>query len=159
MIDRTLQHLIEEKLTSAREISELAGVSTSTVYRWIAGESQPDFHSVRLLLRHLSHRRAQETLLSAFASGTGWHFLHSNCDKDVNHDGRVDTDDALDAAIETIKAAACTLDQLQKANRDQQLTADETMRSHRHAQPCDQPLGGDPADPGGHVRPPPAPAI
>ena len=128
MIDKTLQHLIEQKLTSAREISELAGVSTSTVYRWIAGESQPDFNSIRLLLRHMRLPQAQEGLLSAFAAGTDWQFVHNDHDLDVNDDGNVDADDALDASIASMKAAAQSLEKVRTASRDGALTSEQTLR-------------------------------
>ena len=51
MLARTLQRLIARNLTSAREIGELTGKAPSTVYRWISGASEPDFNSVRLLLK------------------------------------------------------------------------------------------------------------
>ena len=77
MIAHTLQTLIQDRLTTARELGEVAGVAPSTVYRWINGESQPDFHSVRLMLRHLPSQRAQERLLSAFTLGTPWACVHT----------------------------------------------------------------------------------
>ncbi|MFW6060471.1 MAG: helix-turn-helix domain-containing protein [Phycisphaeraceae bacterium] len=129
MIDKTLQHLIHEQLTSAREISELAGVSSSTVYRWIAGESQPDFNSIRLLLRHLSDPQAQQALLAAFAAGTPWQFVHHDDPLDVNNDGQLNTDDALDAAIAVMQTSARSLQQVREAARDHQLTGDETVRA------------------------------
>ena len=128
MISKTLQHLINEQHTSAREISELTGVSTSTVYRWIADESQPDFNSMRLLLRHLPTRAGQEALLTAFAGGTAWQFVQHECELDVDDDGDVDADDALDAAIHATKAATRSLEQVREAGRDERFSSDETLR-------------------------------
>jgi len=128
MISTTLHHLIEQRLTSAREISELAGVSSSTVYRWIAGESQPDFNSIRLLLRHMQSPEAQEALLSAFTAGTPWQFVHSEQDLDVNDDGEVNADDALDASIASMKAAAGSLEKVRAAARDGALNSEQTLR-------------------------------
>lgn len=128
MLDKTLQRLIEERHTSAREIGELAGVSTSTVYRWIAGESQPDFHSIRLLLRHMPHPLAQEAILTAFAAGTCWQFSRHDMDLDVNADGRVDVEDALDASVAAVKASADSLERVREACHSGQLDAEDTLR-------------------------------
>lgn len=127
MLDKTLQRLIEEKVTSAREIGELAGVSTSTVYRWIAGESQPDFHSIRLLLRHMPHPAAQEAILLAFTAGTAWLFARAEAELDVNADGRVDAEDALDASVAAVKSAAESLERVREACRAGDISAEEAL--------------------------------
>lgn len=127
MFDKTLQRIIDEKWTTAREIGELAGVSTSTVYRWLSGETQPDFNSVRLLLRHMTHPRAQEALLGCFTSGTTWQFIRNELDLDVNRDGRIDADDAMDASCEAVKAAADHLHQIRGTCRGRMPTSDETL--------------------------------
>ena len=77
MIAPALQHLIDLKLTSAREISELTGVATSTVYRWAAGQSQPDFDAIRRLVRRLPNPRAQEALIQAFLQSTTWSAVYT----------------------------------------------------------------------------------
>jgi len=127
ILSRTLNQMIRAKLTNAREMADLAGVSTSTVYRWIAGDSQPDFDSVRLLLRHLPNRKAQEALLAAFTGGTEWTFSRVEMDLDINHDGKIDVDDALDAAIETVHSSAEALKQTRAASRTDTIKAEEAM--------------------------------
>ncbi len=127
MLEAALQRIINRKLTTAREIGEMAGVSTSTVYRWISGQSQPDFNSIRLLVRHLPDRRAQEAILSAFVAGTAWQLRHLELELDVNEDGTIDADDALDAAIDAVKAAAKTLQQVRSASRQRGLSAEQTI--------------------------------
>ena len=127
MLAHTLQQLIDQELTSAREISELAGVAASTVYRWIAGQSQPDFNAVRLLVRHLPNAQAQEALLSAFTAGTCWSFSRAEMDLDVNADGCIDTEDALDASIEAVRCAGETLANMRKAHQEKAPTADQTL--------------------------------
>jgi predicted transcriptional regulator len=127
MLAKTLQKIIDEKWSTAREIGELAGVSTSTVYRWIAGESQPDFNAVRLLLRHIPHPRAQEAILGVFASGTSWQFLHADLELDINSDGRVDAEDAMDASCKAVRAAAESLQTVRAACRGKSPTAEETL--------------------------------
>jgi len=128
MLGKTLQRMIDQKLTSARELGDLAGVSTSTVYRWIAGQSQPDFDSVRLLVRNLPERRAQEEILQSFTSGSDWQCTRLDLELDVNNDGRVDADDALDATIESITSAAESLARI-RASSHHPMTSDETLQT------------------------------
>ena len=127
MLAKTLKRIIDKQFTSAKEISELTGVSPSTVYRWIAGQSQPDFDSVRLLLRLLPDARAQKALLTAFTAGTDWHITHMNLELDVNHDGKVDADDALDASCNALKTSSDTLVSIREASKGKILTSDETL--------------------------------
>ncbi|MEO1236507.1 MAG: helix-turn-helix transcriptional regulator [Planctomycetota bacterium] len=128
MLGTTLQRVIDQKLTSARELGELAGVSTSTVYRWIAGQSQPDFDSIRLLVRHLPDNRAQEEILQAFTSGTDWHCTRLDLELDVNDDGKIDADDALDATIECVRGASESLAAI-RARSHAPMTSDETLET------------------------------
>ena len=127
MLDKTLQHIVDRKYTSAREVGELVGVSTSTVYRWMSGESQPDFHSIRLLLRHIGHPKAQEAILSVFAAGTHWQFVHNRLDLDANQDGEVNADDALDAACGAVRSAAESLSRIRTLCRDETVTAEDML--------------------------------
>jgi hypothetical protein len=126
MLSQTLQRIIDQHLTNAKELGDLAGVSTSTVYRWIAGQSQPDFDSIRLLVRHLPNRTAQEAILQAFTAGTDWHCTHQEYELDVNSDGCVDENDALDASIETVKRCGDSLASIRGAYR-QPLSAEDTL--------------------------------
>ena len=127
MLAQTLQMMIDKQWTHAREIGELAGVSTSTVYRWINGQSQPDFDSVRLLVRLLPNPQAQKALLSTFAAGTAWTFTSTQLELDVNQDGQVDAEDALDASCQTVKTAGQSLIEVRDACRGKRLTADDTI--------------------------------
>jgi len=127
MLSKTLKRIIDQDFTSAKEISELTGVSQSTVYRWIAGQSQPDFDSVRLLVRLLPDARAQKALLTAFTAGTDWHITHMNLELDINADGQVDADDALDASCNALKTSSDTLVSIREASKGKILNSDETL--------------------------------
>ncbi|WP_432797810.1 helix-turn-helix domain-containing protein [Poriferisphaera sp. WC338] len=128
MLAKTLQILIDDNLTTAKEIGELSGVSTSTVYRWISGQSQPDYDSIRLLVRHLPNRKAQEAILASFSAGTSWQFEHMELELDVNDDGRIDVDDALDAAIKMMRGSAETLTQLRAAQNGETMDSEKTLQ-------------------------------
>lgn len=128
MLARTLQRLVHDDLTNAREIGELAGVSTSTAYRWIAGDSEPDFNSVRLLIRHLKNAQAQEALLSVITSGTDYRVRRDHLDPDVNRDGKVDADDALDAAIHTVHSAGESLTKVRESLADGKIDRREVVK-------------------------------
>ncbi|MEO0515097.1 MAG: helix-turn-helix transcriptional regulator [Planctomycetota bacterium] len=129
MLHRTLQQLVDRKLTTAKEMGELAGVSTSTVYRWIAGQSQPDFDAVRLLVRLLPNPAAQEALLRVVTAGTDWKLDRMDLDLDLNGDGRIDAADALDASIAAVKHAADSLAQVRAKCCDETspATAEDTL--------------------------------
>ncbi|MEO0587768.1 MAG: helix-turn-helix domain-containing protein [Planctomycetota bacterium] len=127
MLAVTLQRLINDEKTSAREIAELTGVSTSTVYRWIAGQSQPDFDAIRLLVRHLPNRECQQAILDVFTQGTHWSTSCHEMDLDINRDGVVDAEDALDATIEAVRAAGQSLATVRTAARDRRLDPDDTL--------------------------------
>lgn len=129
MLRQTLESMIKQDLTSAREMAELAGVSTSTIYRWIGGQSQPDFDSIRMLFRHLPSKEAQQALGVAFAAGTGWAMSAVDPDPelDINHDGRIDPFDALSASIDAVRTAAESLDHVRNACRDGAIRKDEAI--------------------------------
>ncbi len=127
MLTKTLNRMIQRKQTTAREIAEMAGVSTSTVYRWIAGQSQPDFDSIRLLVRHLPNKKAQESLLGVFTMGTAWQFACPDLELDVNADGKIDAADALDASIGAVHSSAKNLKQLRMAFRDGMANSEQIL--------------------------------
>jgi transcriptional regulator with XRE-family HTH domain len=118
MLAQTLQRLIDHKLTSASEIAELTGVAASTVYRWIKGESEPSFNTVRLLVRHLPNAEAQRDVLATFTAGTDWQFYAISEELDINKDGVIDHEDALDACIESVHAAGEALSQVRLSASD-----------------------------------------
>lgn len=127
MLSKTLKRIIEQNYTSAKELSELTGVSQSTVYRWIAGQSQPDFDSVRLLVRLLPDTRGQKALITAFTAGTDWHVTNMELELDLNSDGKIDAEDALDATCSALKSSSDTLLSIREASKGKMLSSDETL--------------------------------
>src|SRR5690606_18289147 len=103
---------------SVREVSELTGVASSTVYRWLSNESVPDFETVRLLVRLLPDRTGQEALIRTFVAGTPYRVFHSESELDVNQDGIIDINDALDASIQSVKSASDSLTSIRMHSGD-----------------------------------------
>ena len=126
MLAQTLQRLIDQGYTSARELGDLAGVSPSTVYRWIAGQSQPDFDSIRMLVRHLPNQAAQEEILQSFTSGTDWLCSRLEMELDVNDEGQLDAEDAVDSTMEMIRCAGESLSKI-RASSHTPMNSDETL--------------------------------
>jgi len=92
-------------------------VAASTVYRWIRGETQPDIHSVRLLIRHLPEPEAVEAILGAVTAGSPWRFYNLEAELDVNEDGTVDVEDAIDASIMAVRSASRSLSRVREASK------------------------------------------
>jgi len=123
-----LQKLIDTHTTTAKDLGEMAGVSSSTIYRWINGESEPDFDSIRLILHHLPSADAQLAIITAFIAGSPWTVTQTVGELDVNHDGQVGTEDALDSAISCVLVASDSLQQIRMACSDGKVTQAEAQR-------------------------------
>jgi hypothetical protein len=127
MIAKTLNMLIEKQWSSAREMGEICGKAPSTIYRWIQGQSEPDFVSIKLLLRKLGNRSAQQALLAAFLSDTPWQAVRFDHDLDTNSDGHVNAEDALEAAIKTVKLTGESLDVIHCACKHGKVDASDAV--------------------------------
>jgi hypothetical protein len=132
MLAKTLQRVIAKKLTNAREIGELTGKAPSTVYRWISGDSEPDFNSIRLLLRHLPNPLAQQALLSMFTAGTAWQVFRDQSDLDANHDGHISVEDALDATIHSVKVLGGCLAHMRETSKTAALAPEDVVTTVAH---------------------------
>ena len=128
MLSETLRRIIADKLTTAREIGELTGAAPSTVYRWISGESEPSYTSLRLLMRLLPNRKAQQELLTSITAGTQWVAYTFDVNADVNGDGIVDHNDAIDAAVSNVMRSAESLKAMREACRDTVVTQEDCSR-------------------------------
>ena len=125
MLSIMLQRLIDQNLTTAAEIGQVTDVSTSTVYRWTAGQSQPSFDAVRLILKGIPDLRVGEAILAVLTAGTPWHAQHLQLDLDVNDDGHIDGEDALDSSIETVRTATSCMTHIRKACRADSLSVEQ----------------------------------
>ena len=109
MLANVLRQMVQDRLTTPTEISELAGVSISTVYRWMNGQSHPGFDSIRLLIRHLSNPEAQRSLLTALLAGTAWRILHSGHHSPTGTDSPVDTPRTMNRVLNTLRESSTVL--------------------------------------------------
>lgn len=64
MFGHIIRHLLDNKQTTIREIEEVTGRGSSTVYRWINDESDPHHTDMRLLIRHMRNPDARRTILN-----------------------------------------------------------------------------------------------
>ena len=64
MFGPIIRHLLDNKLTTIKEIEEVTGRGSSTIYRWINNESDPHHTDMRLLIRHMSSPQARRSILS-----------------------------------------------------------------------------------------------
>ncbi len=64
MIAMVIRRLLDAKLTTVKELEEVTGRGTSTIYRWLNGESEPQYSDVRLIVRHMRDPEAQRTTLN-----------------------------------------------------------------------------------------------
>ncbi len=69
MISALLQKLINQNLSSVREISEITGRGESTIYRWLGGESHPTYRDVELIVRKVANPHAREQLVCLLLAG------------------------------------------------------------------------------------------
>lgn len=128
MLATALQKMIDSEQTNVTEVAELAGVSNSTVYRWIARRSEPSFDAIRRLIRGLPDSKAQEMLLATIITGTSFRVQNYNLDLDINEDGVVNSEDALDAAIKVVRGAGRSLTSVRAAAVAGKVRKDEVVQ-------------------------------
>ena len=68
MLATTIRHLLDSKLTSVKELETVTGRGTSTIYRWMSGESEPHYQDMRRLVRRLQKPEARRTLVGMLTS-------------------------------------------------------------------------------------------
>lgn len=68
LLGTIVRHLVDNELATVREIEEITGRGTSTVYRWIKGEGVPQYGDLRALVRGLEKPEARKVIVSLLAS-------------------------------------------------------------------------------------------
>ena len=68
MFSHIIRHLLDNKKTTIKEIEEVTGRGSSTIYRWINDESDPHHNDMRLLIRHMRNPDARRNILDMLTS-------------------------------------------------------------------------------------------
>ena len=122
-----IRHLLDEKFTSLKELEEITGRGTSTIYRWMNGETEPHFTDMRLLVRRLPNPKARHTLVAMLTSDlpivVSWvgedDFVVKDS-KGARHDGH----DLLDRTIVALDCLTHIIAEEHDAVRDGNLSAE-----------------------------------
>ena len=125
MFAAALSRLIEEKLTTPKQLAQVAGVAPSTVYRWLEREGQPDFGQLAALLANLPELRAREGIILALLGDSGFSVVPQAGALDVNGDGVVDHHDALESMCLAIEHTTDSLQKINQAIHDRYLPKEE----------------------------------
>lgn len=64
MYGQIIRRLLDEKLTTLKELEQVTGRGTSTIYRWMRGESEPHAGDLRQLVREVRDPRAKRLIVS-----------------------------------------------------------------------------------------------
>jgi len=124
MLADTLQHLNQEGELDVTDLSQATGLAPSSLYRWIAGQTEPTFTSVSLVFRHSRSPRVQQALLGLLTAGTGWVATLIPPDADIDGDGDVDADDMVRGTLAAMEMTAVSLkNEYEAAVRDRQAMA------------------------------------
>lgn len=124
-----LKTLDQQRVISAADVADATGASLSTAYRWMQGESEPPYSQLRALCRELPAEAAEQIVRDLIGSRFTL-IAAEDADPDINGDGRVDVNDALDGAITCTRDANHMLEQVRDATRDGQITQKEVTTIH-----------------------------
>ena len=105
MIGQLLGELTEKRLTSVNEIARATGRGESTVYRWINGDSRPDYGSIRKLISGLGDAEAKRRLVEHFTSALAIAVIVAEEDEDDSPMARP-MDERVRGCIESIDHVA-----------------------------------------------------
>ncbi len=120
MIADALQTIINRRLTTVREIEEVTGRASSTVYRWLSRESEPGWSDVRSLLTGLHHPQARQSLLDDMVSELPVSVTWFDAQPDGEHPTPTPVeaqDEAVQAMIACVREVGAALQEVHKVAR------------------------------------------
>ena len=127
MIGMVIRRLLDQKLTTIKELEEVTGRGTSTIYRWINGDSEPQFTDVRLIVRHMRNPEARRRMISLLTSDLPIVVNWTIDDEFTVQDERGRKHDGHEILDRTLLALNCLTDVLSEQNEAihrQRLTED-----------------------------------
>ena len=133
MFGPIIRHLLDNKLTTIKEIEEVTGRGSSTVYRWINDESDPHHTDMRLLIRHMTNPEARRTILSLLTADLpiviNWITDHPTPD-DAGNDTAADRGghEVLDRSLIALDCLTHALSEGNDALRRQTLTKESYIK-------------------------------
>lgn len=126
-ITDALNTAIDREWTTPKQLALVSGMSRSTIGNWLHGTNEPTLNAVQGWLCHHPNRRFKQLLLDAVTMGAARlakDQISLNA-LDINGDGVVDIEDAMDSAIKTAGDAHTTLAVIREATSDGKITHDQ----------------------------------
>ncbi|MHC4217584.1 MAG: helix-turn-helix domain-containing protein [Planctomycetota bacterium] len=132
MFGTIVRELLDQKLTSLKELEEVTGRGTSTIYRWINDETEPHFTDVRLLVRHLDKPEARHTLVGLLTADLpvviDWLTEESRKDWGEESDVQRAGHEVLERSLFALDCLSDALSEGNEAIRKQELTKDAYVK-------------------------------
>jgi predicted DNA-binding transcriptional regulator AlpA len=132
MFGTIIRMLLDDKLTTINEIEEVTGRASSTIYRWMNGESEPHATDVRLLVRHMKSEQARRKLISVLASDLP---VVISWVEDVEHEAqedesadRLEGTEVLDRSLLALDCLSHALSEGNDAIRKQELSRESYVK-------------------------------
>lgn len=125
MLADIIQNLIDGRHTTAKEIAHVTGYASSTVYGWLSGQARIPADAIRSLCTRHPSVDVQNAICDAM-TGSRASIANPLTDEelDVNGDGTIDCDDALDSAIAAVGAASRLLDEVRQTHLTKHVDSD-----------------------------------
>jgi hypothetical protein len=118
-----LKHLIRTNETSVNELATIAELSDDTIYRFMSGETDPRWLTLRGWTMRLTSKKARLALANTLLTDTGIVAIESDGDLDIDHDGQVTMFDAMSATGIAMAHLAPEVERMTGALRQQHIPA------------------------------------
>ncbi len=130
MFGHVIRHLLDNKLTTIKEMEEVTGRGSSTIYRWINDESDPHHTDMRLLIRHIRNPSAGRTILGLLTSDLpvviNW--VHDETPPDESTGDERGGHEVLDRSLIALDCLTHALSEGNDALRRRELTKDSYIK-------------------------------
>ncbi len=130
MFGHIIRHLLDNKQTSIKEIEEITGRGSSTIYRWINDESDPHHTDMRLLIRHMRNPDARRNILDLLTSDLPVVISWIADDSQTDGDGATDRDghEVIDRSLIALDCLTHALSAGNDALRRKELTKESYVK-------------------------------